>query len=60
MGQIIGPRLFVSSFALDGRLFWNAPFSPINGPEAANHVTQQYISQGVDLSKPIRKSISKN
>ena len=50
-GEILGPRLFVSSFALDGRLFWNVPFFPLDGPEAASQAAQQYAHQGVNLLK---------
>ena len=50
-GEIPGPRLFVSSFALDGRLFWNVPFFSLDGPEAASQAAQQYVDQNVNLIK---------
>ena len=50
-GKIPGPRLVVSSFALDGRLFWNVPFFPLGGPEAAREATRSFITQGVSLVK---------
>lgn len=50
-GKIPGPRLFVSSFALNGRLFWNVPFFPLDGPEAARVAVRKFIAQGVHLLK---------
>jgi imidazolonepropionase-like amidohydrolase len=50
-GKISGPRLVVSSFALDGRLFWNVPFFPLGGPEAAREAARGFITQGVSLVK---------
>jgi len=50
-GKIPGPRLFVSGFAFDGRLFWNVPFFPLDGPEAAREAVRRFIAQGVHLLK---------
>jgi imidazolonepropionase-like amidohydrolase len=50
-GKIPGPRIVASSFALDGRLFWNVPFAPLNGVESAREVTRSFIAQGASLIK---------
>ena len=50
-GKIPGPHLVVSSFALDGRLFWNVPFAPLDGPASAREAVRGFIAQGISLVK---------
>ena len=57
-GEILGPRLFVSSFALDGRLFWNVPFFPLDGPEAAQPSCPAVCSPGRQSAQNLYRDCS--
>ena len=46
-GKIPGPRIFTSSFLLDGRLFWDVPFYRLENAEMARRVIRDFIDRKV-------------